>query len=515
MTQDSTTYLLQRSNVTREGKFWAVWRSKPNPLKNYVTLRNEVHSGKRVWFAYRMIPKDSSLPPAKMPKRFRITNPEGLLKYQIPGVEHLCASIIENGCALDGSDTGIGKTYIALAVCREMGLRPYIICKKAGFASWEKALKHFGLRQSGLTNWERAKRGNEHIRRIQININKYRYHYSLPGKTMLIFDEAHEANNMETQNCSLYISSYGIPSLALSATFADRPSRMYPFIRMTGAMSHDEYREWLKVRGEFINNYDEPEPISSQDDMLELNKMLFPAYGYRLSYDNPEVKSFFPDGVYRTNLVSLSKEKTREQNKLYKAMIQRVIEYAEKGQSAGHLIADLRYRQSAELLKAEALFDLTRQYILEGKSVAIFVNFRDTLNYLAAKFKTRQIISGDQKHAKYRQLAIDKFQSGQERIILCMVDAGGQSLDLHDTIGRFPRVSLICPTYKPITLKQVLGRTRRAGSKSTPVMQLVYAAGTVEEKVAESVNKKLANISALNDGDLMEPDLFKMGVKID
>ncbi len=46
-------------------------------------------------------------------------------------------------------------------------------------------------------------------------------------------------------------------------------------------------------------------------------------------------------------------------------------------------------------------------------------------------------------------------------------------------------------------------------------MKLVYAAGTVEEKVADVVNRKLDNIAALNDGDLMEPDLFQLGVKRD
>jgi hypothetical protein len=46
-----------------------------------------------------------------------------------------------------------------------------------------------------------------------------------------------------------------------------------------------------------------------------------------------------------------------------------------------------------------------------------------------------------------------------------------------------------------------------------PVLKLVYAAGTIEEKVAQNVNQKLDNISALNDGDLMEPDLFKLGIR--
>jgi hypothetical protein len=39
-------------------------------------------------------------------------------------------------------------------------------------------------------------------------------------------------------------------------------------------------------------------------------------------------------------------------------------------------------------------------------------------------------------------------------------------------------------------------------------MKLIYAAGTVEEKVSVSVNSKIDNILALNDGDLMETDLF-------
>lgn len=43
-------------------------------------------------------------------------------------------------------------------------------------------------------------------------------------------------------------------------------------------------------------------------------------------------------------------------------------------------------------------------------------------------------------------------------------------------------------------------------------MKLVYAARTVEEKVAVVVNSKLGNIAAINDGDLMEPELFNLGI---
>jgi hypothetical protein len=61
--------------------------------------------------------------------------------------------------------------------------------------------------------------------------------------------------------------------------------------------------------------------------------------------------------------------------------------------------------------------------------------------------------------------------------------------------------------YHAIALQQIFGRTKRALSKSTPIMKLVYAANTIEEKVAVSVQSKLKNIASLNDGDLNIPGI--------
>ena len=175
------------------------------------------------------------------------------------------------------------------------------------------------------------------------------------------------------------------------------------------------------------------------------------------------------------------------------------------------MVAELRYRQAAELFKADIVADNALDLLYEGKSVCIFVNFRDTLAYLARKLKTRSVIYGEQeRHGLSREKVIADFQANRNRVIICMAEAGGQSIDLHDLEGGHQRVSLICPTYTSVTFKQILGRTHRAKAKTVPIMKLIYAANTVEEKVAESVNGKLGNIAALNDGDLMEPDLFNL-----
>lgn len=439
---------------------------------------------------------------------YKMRDTSKLLSYQTRGVEALCSHVISNGAALDGTDTGLGKSYTSLAVCRELNLRPGIICKKAGFGAWSKALRHFKIRPLFILNWERAKTGGTPYAKI-INGENPVYKWIIPPKTLLIFDEAHSANNLGTLNNRLYIASKKIPSLALSATFADKPSKMYTFIRMVNAMDHNQFLQWLNDRGQFTNRNNSPESLTSADDLIEIHKLLFPGYGYRLSYTDPDVKGLFPEGVYQTKLISLSPKQTSEQNALYKSMILKAEKLRELGKQAEAMVADLRYRQRTELLKAEPIKELLSEYLNENKSVCVFVNFRDTLNYLSKTLKTNSLIYGGQKEHE-RSKILKNFQSNKVPVIICMVDAGGQSIDLHDTLGTRPRISLICPTYNPITLKQVLGRTYRAGSKSTPIMQLIYASKTIEEKVAESVNEKLANISALTDGDLMEPDLFKL-----
>jgi superfamily II DNA or RNA helicase len=276
-------------------------------------------------------------------------------------------------------------------------------------------------------------------------------------------------------------------------------------------VSPDDFNEWLLKRGHFVNRYNESESLSSVDDMKEIHKILYPRYGVRLSDDDPGVRAFFPECRYSTEVVYIGQREQAKQNELYANLLVMIEKYRAMGRQAQALVADLRYRQMSELLKAETLVDLVDDYRQQNKAVCVFVNFKETLRYLATALKTKSLIFGGQeRYGLKREAVIDDFQAGKTDIILSMVSAGGQSISLHDLDGKKARISLVCPTYDPIALQQVFGRTHRSGSKSIPIVKLVYAANTVEEKVAITVNEKINNIKALNDGDLMEPDLFNL-----
>jgi hypothetical protein len=78
------------------------------------------------------------------------------------------------------------------------------------------------------------------------------------------------------------------------------------------------------------------------------------------------------------------------------------------------------------------------------------------------------------------------------------VAAGGTGLSLHDTKGKYPRVSLISPSFSAKNHLQVLGRIHRNGAKSDALQKILVAANSIEENVMKSIDKKLKNLKALH-----------------
>jgi hypothetical protein len=125
------------------------------------------------------------------------------------------------------------------------------------------------------------------------------------------------------------------------------------------------------------------------------------------------------------------------------------------------------------------------------------VNFKTTMQKLKEHFKTAPLVYGAQK-SEEREAGRLRFQSNEERVIILNIQAGGESIDLHDTDGNFRRMSLISPTYNGFHLKQVFGRVRRGGGKSKSIQRLIYMADTVERDVCKKVREKLASFDTLN-----------------
>lgn len=92
------------------------------------------------------------------------------------------------------------------------------------------------------------------------------------------------------------------------------------------------------------------------------------------------------------------------------------------------------------------------------------------------------------------------FQAGHFEVMgaVCQYAAGGAGVSLH---GPGERIAILNPTPSAMEMKQAMGRIHRMGGGNT-VQQILFAAGTIEERVYRTCKDKMQHIDVINDGML-------------
>lgn len=504
-----------RSALPTSG-FWAEWRRNKEGMKSkgYSLGRRGPDWEVLHWGIPTSAPEEPEEKPVQ--KTIPWVDPKGLLPYQVPAVRSLVSSLVHLGAALDGSDTGTGKTYTTLAAMRAMGLSPLVIAPKAVLPSWERAAIHLGVKIR-VVNYEKVRAGNtEHgeWKTETYGSRTYERFVWSPKVKALIFDEAHRAKGTKTQNAQMLIGAafQKIPTIAASATAVTNPMEMRALGYLLGLHGLRDFWTWAEAHGCHKNQWDGWEFGGSEKDMERIHAQIFPERGVRIRVS--DLGDQFPKTLITTTLVDV--QSPEKLSKAYADLDEafRKIEEAKKDDKDGaeHLTAMLRARQISETQKIPALIDMAKDALDEGRSVMIAVNFNDSLDTIAhALGKDRKVatIRGDQS-AEDRERNIQAFQTNKVHVIVINLRAGGVGVSLHDLHGR-PRTALISPSWSAVDLKQALGRIWRAGGVSGSVQHILYARGTVEERVAEMLEAKLRRLTIFNDGlsnlDITDKDL--------
>jgi superfamily II DNA or RNA helicase len=168
----------------------------------------------------------------------------GTLPWQPPHIAALLAALQKYGSVLDASDTGTGKTFCILIICRILGITPLVVGPKAARAGWEDAGKILGV-EFEYINYEKCrprlvkqteeeftangfneKRESEYT--IEVPWGKGSFVKWRNSYEMVIFDEAHRLGGTTSLNSKLGIAAKRQAKyvVALSATAADDPRQM-------------------------------------------------------------------------------------------------------------------------------------------------------------------------------------------------------------------------------------------------------------------------------------------------
>ncbi len=464
-----------------------------------------------------------------------------LLDHQKSHYKNILASIKKYSRGLDASDTGTGKTYVASKVCKELKLTPFVICPKSVVPSWNKVLKSFGYKstdfivitydQLAISTFVTDQFG-EYTWNFESDV---KFKGDEKKKYLFIYDEAHKCKNSNTINSKimLNLATYPVKILLLSATIIDKPLFFIPFGLVLGL--YKTIPDGIDWMSKTINQ-------KSSNPLLPIHKILFNEYASRMRIEDTvnvfkENKILF-EGIQMENYYKIEEKydkinKILEFNKKNKDKLNKNNKNNKKGKKKNGTNPDdsddqeedfeidfdqdlsessgsetkksgigqiQKIRQEIELLRVDSIYNLTLKYLMDNKSIAIFVNFTKTIEELSARLKTKCIIWGSQT-LKERAKSIDDFCSDKSRVIICNIQSGSAGISLHDTLGQFPRVSIISPTWSAQDLIQVLGRIHRAMGKSDCVQHIIFCKGTIEESVGNVIKNKINNIRVFNDGN--------------
>ena len=454
---------------------------------------------------------------------------KSLLSYQVPHALQLYESFFKNNCVLDASDTGTGKTYTTIALCKMLGLRPFVICPKSVINNWIDVCEKMNVKILGISNYEKLKASKYYTENLESVVCPYMdkittnkkddFVFQLPSDTLLIFDEAHRCKNHKSVTSRLLISARDCNNkiILLSATITDKLDTFRPFgVVFSFYDDVKKFKIWIRRKLKLKQMGNELEKggkkPSDNDTMLQIiHDELFPSRGSRLRIS--ELGSLFPSNQVIAKCYY--SDDHEEVDKLYN-IINEALESLSKSEKKSDGLAKITYaRMRIEMFKTPIIIDLVEDALESNFSVAIFVNFKDTMNYLAYHLQCDCLIHGEQT-LEERQFSIDQFQNNKSKIIICNIRAGGVGISLHDIHGGHPRISLISPSWTGTDVVQALGRIHRAGSKSAALQRIIYIAKSYEEQICKTLSTKLATLNAINDGDMtgLLDDIITEKIKI-
>ena len=434
--------------------------------------------------------------------------------WQKPLIAKQSDTLKKNRVFLCSAHTGSGKTVMALQTVKDLGIPSLIVCPKIAISQWLSTAQRMDVPENlilGVVNPENL---------ITSKKNRFYRHDEgwLIGRdtpSLLVWDEVHRGASGKDSKTTLALARWcskkmpeGNKVLAMSATPFETPLKLRALGYLMGfhRFVERDFYDWCRRHACSmvpVGRYPRIRQVfaftTNKARAEEVMRIIRKDMGERFLSVGPDEIPGFPEEIKEVCLVDLAKKDHDALVRAYEEMPERI-----RGGSEDDMVRILRLRQQAEFCKAEAMAEMAKDLMEDGNSVFIMVNFTDARKRIEAYLEKEGVqyasIYGGQKESD-RQSGVDAFQSNRIHVIIGMAAACSVALSLHDERHERPRVSLISPGYSASELSQGLGRVRRVGG-TTAVQKIIIAAGSVEERVGRTIERKMNNLSALTDSDL-------------
>lgn len=442
--------------------------------------------------------------------------------WQEPLIQKITDSLTKYRFVINGCTTGSGKTILALESAKRLGNPLLCVVPKVSVTQWRRTAEAMDCvhiihdivtAQSLITAKNGAHYHPVKAKKGEPPIGKW----TIPPNMTCCWDEPHKTASGDKSQATYAMAAlraYGARLHAMSATIADSPLKLRAagYFGQLHQFAPPFFYPWAARNGcHYEDQNGKRVMVFTKDAALAKAFMekIRRDFGDMFISIKPSEIPGFPEMSLDVQLVDLDARDRREIDKAILEMSERL-----KAKAKSALAERGRELERIEHALACAIAELTAASVLEGNSVVVgwhHTEPRVRFERELAKLGVLNVASvyGGQKDAE-RWAGIDRFQANLDHVMSVAVQAGGASLSLHDVLKVRPRESFFIPGDDAAGVKQFLGRIVRC--EGTFARQhLVLAAGTLQEKVAVSLNRKIANIDALNTeplADLTDADLM-------
>lgn len=475
-------------------------------------------------------------------------NPVTLLPKQVPWFNRAQEILKQQMFVIDSSPTGEGKTFIAMKLAQTYKIPILVICPATAKTQiWQRFPQMYGIMCYDTLSFA-AVRGDK--RRTVLSHGWLTRHDTLrpDGKTVttfaptqkfvdfvamggiLIVDEFHHAKNSgsgQTKAVAAMVkyiidqkyNNCGSRVMLLSGTALDKEEHVTPLLKTLGVIKHDKLfsssrttkqlslqgiGDLIKVCMDFNQDLTHSVLAGESQEKENMHRLVFKLYTEVLSKyvsggitkeTNTEFRNDAANGFFK-----ISEQCIKDLHEAVAALRAATRYNPITGETEFNQQNMGTIQQAQRAVEIAKAYDMARVALLYLNSnpnlkIIISVSYLETIDrlhgYLA--FYNPSILKGDVR-GKKRDSVIDNFNrpDTMSRILIMMTVVGGESINLHDTDGRFPRIMLISPSYMATSIVQCIGRCDRTGMKSNVITRLFYGQNENEEekKILESLMTK-------------------------
>lgn len=417
-------------------------------------------------------------------------------------------------------DVGLGKTYAAIEGVRRIGdgLNILVLAPLSVVAHWRRSLEQIGTggHRWCVTNYDRAKSllevpedAERAVRTRTRNKRIAAKGRSLVRWDVVVCDEAHRLKNPTSQRSHAVrnlIRSHDAPAFVLwmSATAGQTPlelAYLAPLLaQQTGAKVKDlsDFEEWCRNLGLHLKRgpFGQWSWERDERDLEQMRELLFDggAVGIRR---RPQDIAGWPEVVRSLTPAELDHRERGLYEEAWSEFCLALDLARTNEDSSNAMVAALRFRQKASLLRVDHTVEFARDLLEGGMQIAISTQFLDSAKAIAEALPGSVVISGEIGPDE-REASRVAFQRGDAKVAVFTVTEG---ISLHAgelAIGgcNAERALLIHDLrWSALDMAQIEGRCHRDGQKA--VAYYMYADDTVEERVASAVITRLSDMATM------------------